>query len=140
MEQLNYKEDFIEFEFSEYVDKRSFKDALFISPSIDEQLEINWSGKSVKIVFPNGLKENLTYVVTIGTDVVDVNNKNRMASSYSFSFATGDKIDKRTISGKVYGKDIEGTLIFGYKFSDDTTNYLSKKAGLHFTGWKRWRL
>jgi len=124
---IDYDKDFIEIEFSEYVDKRSFKEALFISPAIDEQLEISWSGKSVEIVFPNGLKNNLTYVVTIGTDVVDVNNKNRMANSYSFSFATGNKIDKRTIDGSVYGKDIEGTFIFAYKYSDDTTKYLSKK-------------
>ncbi|MCK7524500.1 MAG: Ig-like domain-containing protein [Ignavibacteriales bacterium] len=123
----NFKDDYIEFEFSEYVDKRSFKDAIFISPAIDEQLEISWSGTSVEIGFPNGLKDSLTYVVTIGTDVVDVNNKNRMANSYSFSFATGDKIDKRSIDGKVYGKDAEGTLIFAYKYSDDTTKYLSKK-------------
>ena len=123
----NFKDDYIEFEFSEYVDKRSFKDAVFISPAIDEQLEISWSGTSVEIGFPNGLKDSLTYVVTIGTDVVDVNNKNRMLNSYSFSFATGDKIDKRSIGGKVYGKDAEGTLIFGYKYSDDTTKYLSKK-------------
>lgn len=123
----NYKEDFIELEFSEYVDKRSFKDALFVSPSIDEQLEIDWSGKSVKITFPNGLKDSLTYVVTIGTDVVDVNNKNRMASAYTFSFATGAKIDKRNVNGNVYGKDIEGALIFAYKFSKDTVNYLARK-------------
>ena len=124
---LNYDEDFIELEFSEYVDKRSFKEAIFISPAIDEQLEINWSGTSVEIVFPTGLKDSLTYVVTIGTDVVDVNNKNRMANAYSFSFATGDKIDKRTIDGKVYGKEIEGTLIFAYKFSEDTVDYILKK-------------
>lgn len=124
---INYKDDFIELEFSEYVDKRSFKEALFISPSIDEQPEINWSGKSVEIFFPDGLRDSVTYVVTIGTDVVDVNNKNRMASSYSFSFATGNKIDKRTVTGNVYGKDIEGALIFAYKFSFDTTNYLAKK-------------
>ena len=124
---INYDKDFIELEFSEYVDKRSFKEALFISPAIDEQLEINWSGTSVEVVFPNGLKDSLTYVVTIGTDVVDVNNKNRMANAYTFSFATGDKIDKRSIDGKVYGNDIEGTLIFAYKFSDDTSKYLSKK-------------
>jgi len=123
----NFEGDYIEFEFSEYVDKRSFKDAIFISPAIDEQLEINWSGTSVEIVFPNGLKDSLTYVVTIGTDVVDVNNKNRMANSFSFSFATGDKIDKRSIDGKVYGKDAVGTLIFAYKYSDDTTKYLAKK-------------
>lgn len=123
----NFKDDNIEFEFSEYVDKRSFKDAIFISPAIDEQLEISWSGTSVEIVFPEGLKDSLTYVVTIGTDVVDVNNKNRMANSFSFSFATGDKIDKRTIDGKVYGKNTEGTLIFAYKYSDDTTKYLANK-------------
>jgi hypothetical protein len=123
----NFNDDNIEFEFSEYVDKRSFKDAIFISPAIDEQLEITWSGTSVEIGFPNGLKDSLTYVVTIGTDVVDVNNKNRMLNSYSFSFATGDRIDKRSIAGKVFGNDAEGTLILAYKFSDDTTKYLSKK-------------
>jgi len=123
----NFKDDYIEFEFSEYVDKRSFKDAVFISPAIDEQIEVSWSGTSVEIGFPGGLKDSLTYVVTIGTDVVDVNNKNRMLNSYSFSFATGEKIDKRTIDGKVYGKEVEGTLIFAYKYYDDTTKYLSKK-------------
>jgi hypothetical protein len=50
-----------------------------------------------------------------------------MANSFSLTFATGDKIDKRSIDGKVYGKDIEGTLIFAYKFFDDTTKYLSNK-------------
>ncbi|HEX9251420.1 MAG TPA: Ig-like domain-containing protein, partial [Ignavibacteriaceae bacterium] len=123
----NFKDDYIELEFSEYVDKRSFKDALFISPAIDGQPEISWSGKSVEINFPKGLKDSLTYVVTIGTDVVDVNNKNRMANSFSFSFATGSLIDKRSIDGKVYGKNVEGTLIFAYKYSDDTTKYLYKK-------------
>ncbi len=73
------------------------------------------------------MKDSITYVVTIGTDVVDVNNKNRMLNSYSFSFATGDKIDRRSIAGSVYGKEIEGTLIFAYKFFDDTTKYLNRK-------------
>lgn len=123
----NFKDDQIEFKFSEYVDKRSFKDALFISPAFGEQLDISWTGKTVKIGFPEGLKENLTYVVTIGTDVVDINNKNRMANSYSITFSTGDKIDKRTVEGKVYGKAIEGAFIFAYKFSGDTINYPAKK-------------
>lgn len=123
----NFKDDFIEFDFSEYVDKRSFKDALFISPALDVLPEISWSGTSVEISFPAGLKDSVTYVVTIGTDVVDVNNKNRMANSYSFSFATGNQIDKRSIAGKVYGKEKEGALIFAYKFVDDKTKYLNKK-------------
>jgi hypothetical protein len=123
----NFKDNYIEIEFSEYVDKRSFKEALFISPAFEEQLDISWTGTTVTVEFPKGLEKDLTYVVTIGTDVVDVNNKNRMASAYSFSFSTGNKIDTRTIAGKVFGKEIEGILIFAYKFSDDTVNYLAKK-------------
>jgi len=126
-ETINFEDNFLEVEFSEYVDKRSFKDALFISPALDEQPEISWTGTSAEIYFPSGLKDSITYVVTIGTDVVDVNNKNRMASSYTLSFSTGDMIDKRTISGKVYGKEKEGSLIFAYKIKDDTTKYLNRK-------------
>lgn len=124
---VNYSENYFELEFSEYVDKRSFKEALFVSPAFDEKYEISWSGKSVEVYFPNGLKDDVTYVVTVGTDVIDVNNRNRMANSFSFTFSKGDKIDTRTISGKVYGKNIEGTLIFAYKNFDDTTNYLNRK-------------
>jgi len=126
-ETINFDDDYIEFEFSEYVDKRTFKEALFISPALDKEPEINWSGKSVEVSFPDGLKDSVTYVVTIGTDVVDVNNKNRMANSFSITFSKSNRIDKRIISGKVYGKDAGGTLIYAYKFADDTTKYLARK-------------
>ena len=123
----NFSENYFELEFSEYVDKRSFKDAVFISPVIEGGMDVSWSGKSVTVEFPNGFKKDITYVVNIGTDVVDLNNKNRMAQSFSFSFSTGDRIDRRSISGKVFGNEIDGTMIFGYKNSSDTTNYLAAK-------------
>lgn len=126
-ETINFSEDYIEFEFSEYIDKRSFKEALFISPALDKEPEISWSGKSVEVYFAEGLRDSVTYVVTVGTDVVDVNNKNRMANAFAFSFSKGDKIDKRFISGKVYGKEAEGTLIFAYRIVDDTSKYLARK-------------
>ncbi|MDP2304271.1 MAG: Ig-like domain-containing protein [Ignavibacteria bacterium] len=119
----NYKEAFIEFEFSEYVDKRSFKEAVFISPSIDGDLEINWSGTGCRIYFPSKLKENITYTITIGTDVVDFNNKNRMAESFNLVFSTGEKIDYRRIEGNVYFEKPNGIMLFAYKIEDhDTIN------------------
>ncbi len=124
---INFSDDYFELEFSEYVDKRSFKEAIFISPAIEGELDISWTGKSVTVTFPKGLREDFTYVVTIGTDVVDLNNKNRMAQSFNFSFASGDKIDRRSISGKVYDKEADGVLIFAYKVSDDRTDYLQFK-------------
>ncbi|MCZ6703410.1 MAG: Ig-like domain-containing protein, partial [Ignavibacteria bacterium] len=98
----NYKDNYFELEFSEYVDKRSFKDALFISPYVEGRLEYEWTGTSVTVSFVEGLKKDVTYTITVGTDVVDRNNKNRMTNSYSFSFSTGSKIDRRTIRGHVY--------------------------------------
>ncbi|HEY6906488.1 MAG TPA: Ig-like domain-containing protein [Ignavibacteriaceae bacterium] len=118
----NFHDEYIEFTFSEYVDKRTVKDALFISPAIDGDLEMDWSGKSVRIYFPNPLKDSVTYVVTLGTDVVDYNNKNRMAESYTLTFSTGPEIDMRVISGRIYDEKPGGTMIFAYKLVADTVN------------------
>lgn len=119
---INYDDDFFELQFSEYVDKRSVKDAIFISPSIESSLELNWSGKSVEIKFPKKLKKDITYNITIGTDVVDINNRNRMAQAFSFSFSTGNKIDKGIIEGNIFSDNESGILIFAYKVNSDSIN------------------
>ena len=111
----NYKEDYFELTFSKYVEKRSLKDAIFISPTIKGNIELDWSGHSVRVIFPEKLKDSTTYVITIGTDLVDYNNKNRMAESVTFSFSTGSKVDKKIISGKVFDEKPSGILIFAYK-------------------------
>ena len=125
----NFKDDYFELEFSEYVERRSLQDAIFISPSIQGPLELDWSGTSVKVNFPSKLKSNTTYVITIGTDVVDYNNKNRMAESFNFTFSTGNEIDKRVISGKVYDVKPAGILIFAYKLNSDTADPFLHKPG-----------
>jgi hypothetical protein len=111
----NYKEDYFELTFSKYVEKRSLKDAIFISPAINGNIELDWSGHSVRVIFPAKLKDSTTYVVTIGTDLVDYNNRNRMAQSVTFSFSTGNKVDKKIISGRVFEEKPSGILIFAYK-------------------------
>ncbi len=125
----NFKEDYFELEFSEYVERRSLQEAIFISPSIQGSLNLDWSGKSVRVNFPSKLKSNTTYVVAIGTDVVDYNNKNRMAESFNFTFSTGNEIDKRVIAGKVYNEKPDGILIFAYKLSSDTADPFLHKPG-----------
>lgn len=124
---INFKENYFEVEFAEYVDKRSFREAIFISPAIEGEMEVDWTGRTATVSFPKGLKPDLTYVVNIGTDVVDLNNRNRMASAFTLTFSTGNEIDRRKISGKVFNKDAEGTLIYAYMMKDDTSNYLLSK-------------
>ena len=118
---LNYNDDYFEIDFSEYVDKLSLLDALFISPEI-KNLDYNWSGTSVKITFDDTLSENTTYTISIGSSIKDLNNKNPMAHAMNISFSTGNKIDIGKISGKVFDEDLTGTMIFAYLKADTFAN------------------
>lgn len=111
---LHYDKDYIEFEFSEYVDKRKFLEALFISPAIEGALEIFWTNTTVTVEFPEKLKPNKTYTVTVGSDVADVHNSNKMSSSYTIRFSTGDRIDNGSISGTIYEQQPGGIMIYVY--------------------------
>ncbi len=121
---INFSDNKIVLEFSEYVDRRSVEEALFFSPAIRD-VEFDWSGTEVSIIFQEALRKNTTYVATLGTDVKDFRNGNRMASSFTIAFSTGEKIDKGIISGTVFDEKPDGIMIFSYRMNDilaDTLN------------------
>jgi hypothetical protein len=103
----------IELEFSEYVDRRSVEESIFISPYVGS-LEFDWGTTDVRVNFSEQLKKNTTYVVNIGTDVVDIRARNRMAAGQTLAFSTGDSIDRGLISGRVFDAKPEGVMIFAY--------------------------
>ncbi len=121
----NYKENYFEFTFSKYVDKRAFKEALFISPAIEGGQEISWTNKTVTVSYKDGFKKAKTYNVSVGTDLVDLNNRNRMDKTYSLTFATGEKIDKGVIQGMLFDTKPSGVMAYSYAFSD-TLNILKQ--------------
>ncbi len=123
----NFKDDFVELTFSEYVNKRDIRNAIFISPIIEGALEYSWTNKTVEITFPDTLLKNTTYSLIVGTEVTDVNNHNPMAAPYILTFSTGDKIDSAKVSGTVYDRKTDGTLIFAYKDRTDTLNIYTDK-------------
>ena len=45
-----------------------------------------------------------------------------MADSYILTFSTGNEIDKRIITGRIYDDKPSGTMIFAYKLKADTVN------------------
>ena len=123
----NYSENYIELEFSEYVDKRSVQDAIFISPNIEGNIDYDWSGTSLEITFEDSLQKDFTYTITVGTEVIDLNNRNKMASAFSFTFSTGPEIDYCSVTGKVYDKDPSGTFLFAYQLNDTIPNPVNQK-------------
>lgn len=123
----NYIESYVQFTFSEYVNKRNINEAFFISPLLEGTPEFYWTNKTATIEFSERLKENTTYSVVIGTEIKDVNNNNNMLEPYTLTFSTGSKIDSGKISGKVYGNKIDGTLIFAYKVDTVEINIYEQK-------------
>ncbi|MGA9408468.1 MAG: Ig-like domain-containing protein [Bacteroidota bacterium] len=124
-----YTSSSISLEFSKYVERRSVEESIFISPYV-KNVEFDWSGREVEINFGEKLKKNTTYVVTVGTDVVDINNRNRMAHAFSFAFATGAEIDRGEILGRVFDEKPAGIMIFAYQLDSlkaDTLNPMKQK-------------
>ncbi len=112
---VNFPGNKIEIEFDEYVDRRSLRESLFISPKPKGELEYNWSGKSVEIVFDEGLEKNRTYVFTIGTGLKDLRGGNAITQPISFAISTGATIDNGKIRGAVYDFSVSETSSDKYK-------------------------
>lgn len=110
----------IEITFSEGMNRKTVQDAIFISPWPSEEIQFHWKSKKLKIEFGDTLKENRTYVLTIGAKSSDLRN-NQMKQSFSMAFSTGDHIDEGQISGTVHsGSGVEGTLVCAYLLADST--------------------
>jgi hypothetical protein len=111
---VQFSDNRIILEFDKYVEETSVESSVFISPSLG-LLEFDWSGKEVEVRFHEPLRANTTYVVSVGTDVVDIRNKNRMETAYTLAFSTGAAIDYGSVSGRVYDEKHEGVMIFAYR-------------------------
>lgn len=131
---INYAGNTISIEFNEYIDRRSFKDALFISPKPMGELNYDWSGTNVEIEFPKGLLKNTTYSIVIGKGLKDIHNNN-IKAPIQFAFSTGSSIDNGKLNGKVYTLKSENLMIFAYKNrgSDDSLLNPLKKFPDFFT-------
>lgn len=116
---VGFDGDRVEFVFDEYVDQRSFEESVFLSPAV-EDLEFEWSGKVVEIIFREPLRDSTTYVLTVGTDVTDLElaRRNRMREAFTFAFSTGPRIDRGLISGRIYPRlpsdQIAGVMVLAY--------------------------
>ncbi len=112
----NFSGDEITIQFDEYVDRRSFIDAFFITPKPKGGISYDWSGKEVTVKFDKGLEKNKTYLFVIGKIFKDIRN-NSIADPVQFAVSTGPNIDKGKLSGKVYGNNFDRYFIFAYKYN-----------------------
>ena len=108
-----------EVRFSKNMDKTSAENSVFISPLFFNYPKYEWSGKTLTIIPPEKLRENTTYVLTIGAQARDT-RRNEMGKSMSYPFSTGDEIYDCSIYGEVLGRDMQKLNIWAYKL--DSSN------------------
>jgi hypothetical protein len=109
-------------EFSEYVDRRSFQDAFRISPRIEGDLDFNWGGTEVEVVFPADLQKiypSKTFVININTALKDIRG-NAISEPVTIAFSTGARIDMGEVDGRVYNNLNKIASVWAYNIENTT--------------------
>jgi len=96
-----FKDNHISILFSEYIDRNSIKEAIFITPHIEGDIKYKWKKNLLNIILPDSFKDSTTYIVNIGSSIADL-RRNKMKESYTFAFSTGSIINKGLIYGRVF--------------------------------------
>ena len=107
--------------FSEYINETTLPQALSLSPGFDLPLEFSWRGRSVVLRFPESLRENTTYVVTIDTNLRDANGV-ALRTPIILAFSTGPTVSRGVLAGRVVDWSTEdpvaGVDVLAYAIPD----------------------
>ncbi|HET6567794.1 MAG TPA: Ig-like domain-containing protein [Rhodothermales bacterium] len=109
--------------FSEYVNPQTLPRALNVSPAFEGRLDYAWHGRRATIIFPEPLRENTTYVLTLDTNLKDANGVG-LAQPITLAFSTGPTINRGKLAGRVVdpnsGKGVAGVDVFAYALPGPT--------------------
>lgn len=120
-EAVNVTADAVRIVFSEYVNESNFAQAFSVTPAFDEPLEYDWGGRSVTIRFPEALRANTTYILTLDTQLRDVRGV-ALAQPITVAFSTGPVISRGRLAGRVVepvgGEPVAGIDVYAYPAPD----------------------
>ena len=96
----------VELVFSEYVDANSVEKAIRVLPILSEEPKIIYKGRRVYVEFPDSLAQDQTYIIVVDRSLKDEHGV-FFNQGEQVAFATGDNIDRGSISGIViYDKPV----------------------------------
>ncbi len=96
----NFKEKVITIKFNEYIVLKNISDNLIVSPPSEEKPKVKLNGKQLKIILPDSLLPNTTYILNFGNAIADFTEGN-ILHNFKYIFSTGSQIDSLKISGSV---------------------------------------
>ncbi len=109
--------------FNEFIKVDDPANKVVISPPQLEMPEIKTAGKKIVVDLVDSLKPDMTYTIDFADAITDNNEGNPMGH-YTYSFATGEKIDTLEVSGTVLDasnlEPVKGILVGLYSDLSDT--------------------
>lgn len=91
----------VTFYFDEFLKPGSYANEVFISPVPKVRPEVLVHNKRLTVRFQEELRENTTYVITLGKEIKDFNEGNKLEESFTYAFSTGDILDTLQFKGRV---------------------------------------
>lgn len=100
--------------FSERLREETDERAIRTSPALDGSLEVDLKKESLTLTFPEQLRREQTYILTLTRDIMD-ERKNKLDRTYQLAFSTGDRIAGGGISGKVDNLENGSATVYLYR-------------------------
>lgn len=98
--QLNVTKQKVTIEFDEFIKLDKPNEKVVISPPQVQQPEVKANGKKVVVTLQDSLKANTTYTIDFG-DAIQDNNEGNPLENFTYSFATGERLDSMAVAGTV---------------------------------------
>lgn len=96
----NFKGRVFEFQFDEFVNRSTVRQAITVEPDLGINYDISWKRKKLIVEFEDSFPDSTTVILKLGTNISDTRN-NKIASPITLAISTGDEIDSGEISGKI---------------------------------------
>ncbi|MEN8249085.1 MAG: Ig-like domain-containing domain [Bacteroidota bacterium] len=96
--QRNFQNQEIQLTFNEFIDVKSIKEQLIITPRIDGEYEYSIKKKTIFLKFEDPFNDSTTYTLNFREGLVDITEKNP-AENLQIAFSTGNLLDTLEISG-----------------------------------------
>ena len=94
-------------------------------PNLDEKPIIKYKGKKIQISFEGSLENNQTYIVVVNRKLSD-ERKVKLSQGIQFAFATGNKIDNGSISGRIYNSKNSSVQLWKIKDKIDSLDFYKR--------------
>lgn len=120
---VNFAEKKITMRFDEYVQINKLPEYFNISPPLKKKPDFKIKGKSLAINFNDTLQSAITYTMSFGDGIADLNENNPL-KNFQFIFSTGPNLDSMSVTGSVFDaftlQPVEGGLVMLHANQSDS--------------------